>query len=93
MIEENIGKIKEGEHRLRHEVKEQSLTYIVAAFSLIASLAWNEAIKSFIDYFVPLGANTLFAKFLYAIAITLFVVFITIYLQRLLRKDSKKETK
>ncbi len=91
MLEENIGKIKEGEPRLRREVKERSLIYIVAAFSLVASLAWNEAIKSLIDYFFPLGTNTLLAKFLYAVTITLFVVFITIYLERLLRKGLEKD--
>lgn len=91
MLEENIGKIKEEERQLRREVKERSLVYIVAAFSLVASLAWNEAIKSFIDYFLPLGTNTLLAKFLYAVAITLFVVFITIYLERLLRKRAEKD--
>ena len=91
MLEENIGKIKEEERQLRREVKERSFVYIVAAFSLVASLAWNEAIKSLIDYFFPLGTNTLFAKFLYAVAITLFVVFITIYLERLLRKETEKD--
>ncbi|MBI4086096.1 MAG: hypothetical protein HY433_02555 [Candidatus Liptonbacteria bacterium] len=91
MPEEDIGKIKKEEPRLRREVKERSLVYIVAAFSLVASLAWNEAIKSLIDYFFPLGANTLFAKFLYAATITLFVVSITIYLERLLRKETEKD--
>lgn len=86
MPEERSKTAKEERQLLRHQVRERSLTYIVAAFSLVASLAWNEAVKSLIDYFFPLGANTILAKLFYAVAITLFVVFVTIYLERLLRR-------
>lgn len=79
---------KEERRRLGHEVRERTLTYIVVAFSLIASLAWNEAIKSPIDYFVPFGANSIWAKLLYAVFITIMVVFITIYLEKWLRRHN-----
>lgn len=87
MPEENIEKIKEEGRRLRKEMRERSFTYIVAAMGLTASLAWNEAVKSLIDYLFPSSAHTLLAKFLYAAAITLIVVLITIYLERLLRRN------
>jgi hypothetical protein len=77
--------------RLTRQLRERSLTYIVAAFSLVASLAWNEAIKSMIDYFFPLSKNTIWAKLIYAVAITLLVVFITIYLELLLRKQEEEK--
>lgn len=72
----------------KQTIKETSATYLIAAFSLVAGLAWNEAIKAFIEYIFPLDKNTLIAKFSYAVIITLFVILITAYLKRLL--DSKK---
>ncbi len=92
MIQEKLGEpLKQEPRKIRREVRERTYSYIVAAFSLVASLAWNEAIKSLIDYFFPLGANTLLAKFIYAISITLIVVFITMYLERLFKREDSKD--
>lgn len=91
MIQEKIsGVLKEERRRLRREVRERTFTYLVAAFGLVAGLAWNEAVKSLIDYFFPLSANTLFAKFVYAILITLIVVFVTVYLEKALKTDGEE---
>jgi Family of unknown function (DUF5654) len=76
---------------LSNMVRERSLTFIVAAFSLVASLAWNEAVKSLIDTLIPSGGNSIVAKFLYAGIITLFVVLLTIYLESLFRKRAEEE--
>ena len=46
-----LKKIKEHQSILRKEIKEKTIGYILAAFGLVAGLAWNEAIKSFIDQF------------------------------------------
>lgn len=82
--------IKKESEIIRKQVQQQTLSYIVAAFSLVAGLAWNEAIKALIEYLFPLSKNNLQAKFLYAFLITFAVVLISIYLNRVL-KD--KETK
>jgi len=66
--------------------------YILAAFGLVAALAWNDAIKSLIEYFFPLNKNTVLIKFTYAILITFIVVIISVYLKRLL-SDKDNETK
>lgn len=75
------------------EVKERMLSYVAAAFSLVAGLAWNDAIKTLIDLFVP-QANTVLAKFLYAVSITTVAVVITVYLVRLFerKKDEQPPT-
>ena len=73
--------------RLRQEVRERTLGYIIAAFGLVAGLAWNDAIKALIEYLFPLQENTLSAKIIYAFLITLVVVICTIYLNRLFKKD------
>ncbi|PIR06003.1 hypothetical protein COY65_00255 [Candidatus Jorgensenbacteria bacterium CG_4_10_14_0_8_um_filter_39_13] len=63
----------------------------MAAFGLVAGLAWNEAIKSLIEYIFPLSRNTLLLKFVYAILITLILVFISIYLVKLLKAEEKNK--
>lgn len=91
MLQEKITEvIKEEPRRIRKEVRERTLTYIVAAFGLVASLAWNEAIKSLIDYFLPASANTLLAKFIYAILITVVVVVVAVYLEKILKREEEK---
>ncbi|MBI4836905.1 MAG: hypothetical protein HY813_00655 [Candidatus Portnoybacteria bacterium] len=75
---------------MRTRAKNQALGYIVAAFGLVAGLAWNDAIKSLIEYLFPLAQNTLLAKFGYAVLITAVVVTITIYLGTWL-KDEKSQ--
>lgn len=71
---------------IRMKTKEQTIGYILAAFGLVAGLAWNEAIKSFIDIIFTLDKNSLVAKFAYAIAVTLVVVVISNYLGKIAGK-------
>ena len=54
----------------------------MAALGLIAGLAWNEAVKGLIDHIYPLDQNGLWAKFIYAIIITLVVVVVSWLLLR-----------
>jgi septation ring formation regulator EzrA len=81
-INTKIEKLKENGKEIKKEIWQQTISYIIAAFGLVAGLAWNEAIKALIDYLFPLGENTLLAKFIYAISMTLIVVIITIYLMK-----------
>lgn len=85
--------ISEERRRLRREMRERTFTYLVAAFSLVAGLAWNEAVRSFIDYVLPPSTNTLIAKFSYAIVITIIVVIITVSLERIFKREEKGDSK
>ena len=77
---------------LRKEVRERTINYLSAAFGIVAGLAWNEAVKSLIEAFFPQGdANSVLAKFVYAIAVTLIIVFITVYLEKIMRKNGGSE--
>lgn len=80
------NKFKEETQRIESEAKKQLLTYLVSAFSFIAGLAWNEAIKSIIEVMFPGGMESIYAKIIYAMCITLFVVVATIFLTRLLKE-------
>ena len=68
---------------LASEVREKTAMYIMGGLGVVVGLAWNEAIKGLIEYFLPFaGAGTLIAKFIYAIFLTLVIVVSTTYLLR-----------
>ena len=92
-IKNQFEKIKKESEEVKIEAKRRTIEYILAAFGLVAGLAWNEAIKSLIEYIFPLSRNTLLLKFVYAILITLVLVFISSYLVKLLKSEEKTEEK
>ncbi len=67
-------------------VRAQVIGYIVAALGLVAGLAWNDAIKSLIEYFVPLSQNTIWAKVWYALFLSVVVGLASFGLLRLSKK-------
>ncbi len=73
------------ERSFRRELVEQMLTLSTAAFGLVAALAWNEAIKSFVDQYIsPYFPDTaIYYKFFYAVIITLIAVVVTYQLSQL----------
>ena len=81
------------EKSFRRELIEQFLTLSTSGFGLVAALAWNEAIQTFVsDYiqkFYPNQSGAI-SKFIYAIIITLFAVLITYQLSRLASKWGAK---
>ena len=91
---EQIGKkIKDKSRELEREIREKTFGYIVASFGLVAGLAWNEAIKAMIEVFFPLQKDTLKAKFIYAILITIVVVSVSLYFSRFFKKEKIEKSK
>lgn len=79
---------------LRRELIEQMMSLSTAGFGLVAALAWNEAIKGFVEQYIqPYFPDTaIYYKFFYAILITVFAVLITYQLSQISAKfGSKKE--
>jgi len=86
------------QNRLRSEIKEikdeirrKIVTYLVAAFSVVAGLAWNEAMKELLEYLFPGSKNSVLAKFLYAFFVTFIVVVLSVYVVRLIKKEEIEE--
>lgn len=75
---------------LRDQIKQQTVGYITSALGLVAGLAWNEAIKELIAHLYPSGNNTLTAKFIYAVIMTIVVVLMSVYLYKLFKIEDKK---
>jgi len=82
-------KIKEESKELRREVKKRTVIYITAALGLVVGLAWNEAIKSVIEYLFPLDQNTMAAKIIYAAVMTMILVFATAYILKEPNEEKK----
>lgn len=86
---ERLSNLKDKGSEITSEVRDRGATYIVAGLGIVVGLAWNEAIKALIDYFYPLAsANSIFAKFLYAVVLTIIVVIVTTYI---VKAPEKKE--
>ena len=83
-LEKTAGKVNE----LKQVVRGQIIGYFAAALGLVAGLAWNDAVKSLIEYFFPLSQNTIQAKFTYALVLSVLVGLASF---ALLKWTSKKE--
>ena len=75
---------------LRRELLKQMIALSTAGFGLVAALAWNEAIQSFVNQYVVKyispGSGVL-SRFIYAVIITIAAVLVTYQLSRLSRED------
>jgi len=85
------NKFFEETKKIKTEVKKQVVGYILAAFGLVAGLAWNDAIKALIQHFFPGDKSSIPAQFVYALVITIVVVVIGIYLARLAADVAEKK--
>lgn len=79
MIPESVAeKVKE----TNKQVISQSAGFISSAFVLVAGLAWNDLIKDLISTYLPTGSG-LVSRLIYALAVTLIAVIITMRLNKL----------
>ena len=91
MSKQKIAKIRQSSAELSREVREKVVGYIVAAFGLVAGLAWNDAVKAAIETFFPTQENSLWARFGYAIFISIVVVVVSISLLKLTKRDEEEK--
>lgn len=82
----SLDLVKEKAEKVKEATRDQTLGFITAALSLVAGLAWNDAIGSAIKAIFPEAGADVPAKFLYAIFITLFVIVLTLLVRRILAK-------
>ncbi|MBI5135461.1 hypothetical protein HZA86_04500 [Candidatus Uhrbacteria bacterium] len=89
MVQFPFTKIKEHRDQLQRELEERTSTYVIAALSVVAGLAWNDAVKALIEFLFPLPANNLQAKFVYAILVTMIVTIATMLMMRWVQRRRK----
>jgi len=76
---------------LTGEVLDKFATLITTALGLVAALAWNTAIQNLFDRVFGKAGAALAGQFLYAILITLVVIFATIAVSRAAERTKKDE--
>lgn len=79
----------EGKKKALHkELVTQMVTLATSGFGLVAALAWNETIQQFVKDFIEprIPGSGLLSKFIYALIITIFAVFITYQLSKIASK-------
>jgi hypothetical protein len=88
--ENNFHPSEQEKKRIDEMIREKTVSYILAAFGLVAGLAWNEAIKALIEYVFPANSNSIIVKFFYAIVLTITLVLVSVYLSKILKKEEKQ---
>lgn len=88
-VNNKLDKIKSESSKISRQVKDKTFSFIITALSLVAGLAWNEAIQSLINNYFAMNKNSILAKFVYAVILTLILTLITIYLARIFGKEKK----
>jgi len=91
MINKKIESIIESGSEVKNEARKKIAGYITAGFGVVAGLAWNDAIRTFIEEVFPQTSNTIIAKFVYAFLITLILVFVSVYLVKILKVEEKEK--
>ena len=79
--------LKQEGKKLSLEARQRTVGYIEGSLGIIAGLAWNEAVKALIEYLIPVSSNTVLAKFIYAVTMTIIIVLVTVYLTKILKKS------
>ncbi len=76
------------------ELASQMLTLATSGFGLVAALAWNDTIQSFVKEFIEpsIPGSGVLSKFLYAVLVTLMAVLITYQLSRLSARMSSRKS-
>ncbi len=86
----DIEKIKNTSKKIQTETTEKINNAIIAAFGLVVALAWNDAIQSLIKL-IPIQKNNVLAKCFYAFFVTIILVFVTLFLNKI--KEKVKDNK
>ena len=92
-MKQKLSKAARAADRVGDTVREKVIGYLLAGLGFVAGLAWNEAVKASIDMLLKEG-DTLLAKYIYAFAVTLLVVIVTlilVYFTKTPEKELKKK--
>ncbi|MFH1631793.1 MAG: DUF5654 family protein [bacterium] len=86
-------RIKNGSDEVKKAIRTKVSTYILAGLGLVSGLAWNDAIKELINVMFPGDEQGLIAKFIYAGAVTIFVVIATLVVTKLFKAEEEAKKK
>lgn len=73
------------------QTKDRTAHYLLAGMSVAVGLAWNDAVKKSIDYYLPLSKSSVRTYFVYALALTVILVLISFSILQLGVKPTPPE--
>ncbi len=80
--------------RFHLQLVTQMLVLCTSAFGLVAALAWNTVVQTFINDFIkpliPAGQSVIVSELIYAVIISALVISLTIYLTSIKEKLEEK---
>ena len=76
---------------MEKDLRKITAGYIIAAFGFVAGLAWRDVSMALVEYLFPMSKDTILAKFLYAILVSIALAFASIYVLRFIGKTKKKK--
>jgi hypothetical protein len=91
---EPIEKTQEEIRKYQLAVVKQMLQLATSGFGLVAALAWNELIKTFINDYIKTRISVdsgILSLIIYAVIVTLLAVTVTLQLSKLAEKMEKKK--
>lgn len=71
---------KEGRKKFKKQSLTTFTTLIISAFSLVAALAWNEAIKEMVYQFIGTAGEGWIAMIIYAVVVTIIAVIAILFI-------------
>ena len=77
------------DNNLKSQIIKKVSELTTAGFGLVAALAWNDAIQTLFKYIFG-EQSAIWAKFVYALIITVLVVLITVKISRLVSATENK---
>lgn len=63
-----------------NELKIKTAHYIIAGFSLVVGLSWNDTVKEILNRAFPMNKDFILSKIVYSLCITLFLIILIRYM-------------
>jgi len=73
-VVDTAGNVVDSVKQVSSDAKKETAKYLLAGLALTVGLGWNEAIKGAIESRFPVKDGGIGTKFIYALALTLFLV-------------------
>ncbi len=90
-LKEKIRTLEDEKNRVARDLRKITAGYIIAAFGFVAGLAWRDLSISLVEYLFPVSKDTILAKLIYAIIISIALAFASIYVLRFIGKTKEKK--
>ena len=90
-LKQKVRALEDEKNRVERDLRKITVGYIIAAFGFVAGLAWRDVSMALVGYLFPISKDTILAKFLYAILVSIALAFASIYILRFIGKTKKKK--